>query len=390
MYKLQYWLPLVGSFRCPCRYILFFQLACAGLAAIAVGRLLGSVERRPLWGVGRDEVLPACLAAASLCTAIAGILIPGPETTRSVAGLVGGFVLVALAAVLVTLASRGAWWVVPWLSVLAAADLGWYGLSVVLQGTETCAAYAGVNVPPDPVVGRVVASKIPLDQSVSFIDNRMLLRGWHRVNGYAAMAPRRQLDYRTLPALRLAGVHLALTYPWVEKLVGRQGNGLRWVTLPGPLPHVRLVTRAIVSSDPAADIARIPLETAALVEQRVEISDGPPGVAEVLREAAGTLTIHVRCPSHQLLVVSEGFDPGWHAHVDAQEVPLLRVNGDFMGCVVGPGEHCISLAFQPASLAWGARLTVVGVLALTCLLIAGLVTPRDTPARPRLLPPETN
>ena len=46
----------------------------------------------------------------------------------------------------------------------------------------------------------------------------------------------------------------------------------------------------------------------------------------------------VATPTRQLLVVSESYHPGWQAAVDGVPQPVLRVNGDFLGCVVGPGK----------------------------------------------------
>ena len=75
----------------------------------------------------------------------------------------------------------------------------------------------------------------------------------------------------------------------------------------------------------------------------------------------------VTAPGRQLLVLSESYDEGWMATVGGHPVPVVRVNGDFLGCVVPAGTHQVALVFAPAHLAWGARVS------LGALLVAGLL-----------------
>jgi len=75
----------------------------------------------------------------------------------------------------------------------------------------------------------------------------------------------------------------------------------------------------------------------------------------------------VTVPGRQLLVLSESFDEGWTATVDGRPVRVMRVNGDFLGCVVPAGTHQVALVFAPAHLAWGARVSL-GALFVAALL----------------------
>ncbi len=54
----------------------------------------------------------------------------------------------------------------------------------------------------------------------------------------------------------------------------------------------------------------------------------------------------------------------------------LRVYGDFLGCLVGPGRHRVTLTFAPASAVYGLYATVIG-LALT-VVATTLIWPRPT------------
>ena len=58
---------------------------------------------------------------------------------------------------------------------------------------------------------------------------------------------------------------------------------------------------------------------------------------------------------------------------DGLPADILRVNGDFMGCVVEPGAHEVLLDFRPWSLRAGfalsgAGLAMLGVMALIAIL----------------------
>jgi uncharacterized membrane protein YfhO len=50
--------------------------------------------------------------------------------------------------------------------------------------------------------------------------------------------------------------------------------------------------------------------------------------------------------------------------VDGEIVPVVRVYGDFMGCVVERGEHRIEFEFAPASFRCGVWMSLAGLAAL--------------------------
>jgi hypothetical protein len=92
----------------------------------------------------------------------------------------------------------------------------------------------------------------------------------------------------------------------------------------------------------------------------------PPGSrsspADLARSAAGRLVVRAEGPG--LLVVGEGYDPGFSAHVDGRTAPVLRVNGDRMGVVLGAGTHRVVLTHRARGFRAG--------LALAALAAAGL------------------
>jgi hypothetical protein len=132
---------------------------------------------------------------------------------------------------------------------------------------------------------------------------------------------------------------------------------------------VRLVGKARASGDPARDLAAIDVESEALTARQVTLEGGPAGDATLVEDRPGRLRIEAQAPRRQLLIVSEAHDPGWQARVDGQVAPAERVNGDFLGCVVGPGRHTVEFTFAPPALRWG-RLLSGSATALALLLLA--------------------
>jgi len=84
--------------------------------------------------------------------------------------------------------------------------------------------------------------------------------------------------------------------------------------------------------------------------------------AELAREVGGRLEIRAEGPG--LLVVTEGFDPGWSGEVDERPTRLLRVNGGVMGVVLPPGTHRIVLSYRARGLVAGTLLATLAALGL--------------------------
>jgi hypothetical protein len=230
---------------------------------------------------------------------------------------------------------------------------------------------AATFVPPGPVDGRMVADLLRFDDPGPRWGNQFLLAGWYRADGYAGLEPQRRLDYRQLATLRVAGVRWVRRSKTSAAIAGLLDRDPKWREVPSPLPRVRLLTRVQVSDDPAHDLVRIPIETAALVDAPIDVPDGPrPGTATLIAERPGRWQIRTDCGSAQLLLVAESFHAGWRARVDGQDAPVVRVNGDFLGCRVGPGRKEVVLEFRPVSLWAGRIVTLAGIGLLLGLALA--------------------
>jgi hypothetical protein len=244
---------------------------------------------------------------------------------------------------------------------------------------------ASARTPPGKPDERVVASLIRFDQLGLRTGDLMTMSGWKRADGYAGLEPNQRLDYHELSALRTAGVRWVQRNPSTSSIVGLKDYNKHWMEVPSPLPYIRLVTQMRQSNNPAADIESICLETTALCEVPLCLPFSKPGTAVMADQRPSRLEIDVDCPAPQLLVVSESYHPGWKAHVDGAALDIYRVNGDFMGCVVGPGKRRVVMNFQPESLARGQHISFLGLcfLSLCFLGISSKPKPRTVENDPK-------
>jgi len=376
IYRVQRLMPLVGSFRFPCRYIMLFHLSVAVVSAIAFAALVRQ-HRRKQEAPWQDFVPLAVLVAFSVLAATAGLYLRRQPFIAPATAVLAGPLLIGSAALLVALAARGRHVALVGLVLLAAADLGFYGLSyAAYRHTERFDRYvAGVATPPALPGERVLANVLGFDEPGLRTGNQITLAGWHRTDGYAGLEPARRLDYRQLPALRVAGVRWVKRGERTDAIEGLNPHDDDWLEVPEPLPRIRLVSRVRPTADPAREITRIPIESTALVESPLDLPGGPPGKAALVAERPGRLQVRVDCPERQLLVVSESYHPGWRAEVDGHPRAVLRANGDFLGCVVGAGEHEVVLEFRPQSLRNGRLVSCLGLILMLISLAVPLFRP---------------
>jgi len=157
----------------------------------------------------------------------------------------------------------------------------------------------------------------------------------------------------------------AAATPRVSLFEVRRGVGSAWVVeslrrLPdetGLMEVLRAPTRHGV------DARREALATEADARGVALPPDSRSSPADLARVAGGRIVVRAAGPG--LLVLGEGFDPGFSAHVDGRAAPVVRVNGDRTGLVLPEGTHRVVLTHRVRGLGTG--------LALAALAAAGLV-----------------
>jgi len=105
----------------------------------------------------------------------------------------------------------------------------------------------------------------------------------------------------------------------------------------------------------------------------------PPGSrsseAVLARARRGRLVVRAAGPG--LLVVSEGWDPGWRAWIDRAPARVLRVNGDRLGVVLEEGAHRVVLRHRARGLDGGLALALLGAAGLVVALVRESVARRQ-------------
>jgi hypothetical protein len=254
-------------------------------------------------------------------------------------------------------------------------DLSVYGLSYSVYGrtVDLQQFVARSPHPPEPGAYRIAAVQTSDGLRAG---NRVLLAGSTRVDGYAGLEPAKRLDYQNASALRLAGTQ----WTWWPALA-KANSPAAWSPVEAPAPRVRLISK---TAPPAAlrDLATLHLD-AAVVEPEVQLDTTATGSATLAVDRDGLLVVDVQSDGQQLLATTESFHSGWQATADGRDVPVVRVNGDFLGCVLGPGAARVALEFRPASLRVGKILSWCGLGLWVCTLAVRLPLGRSRNCRDR-------
>ncbi len=349
-------LPVVGLFRCPSRAIVLFHLAAAVLAAVAFAELASLADRRQRlkWRQIRPLLL---LPLSSLLVALGTLAWVSLRPESALAPLISaprpalaGPWWISLATLSVLAAARGRRGALVLLVLLLAADQAVYGVEKMYR-----------RVPPLPlstIAGQELLPPGPSPWRTLGGTNLLVLNGQSRFDGYVGLKPRRVLDAADPQTLRVAGVG------WIQTEPG--GN---WQAVADPLPWARLLSQAVVSTDPRRDLSVIDPAAIALADRPLSLRGDAPGQVQVLSRRPGQIDLETSARSRQLLVIAESFHPGWSALVDGRPAPVQAVYGDFLGVVVEPGVQRVRFEYAPESLIYGRRLSRLGAL----LIVAGLL-----------------
>ncbi|NUR56701.1 MAG: YfhO family protein [Acidobacteria bacterium] len=85
----------------------------------------------------------------------------------------------------------------------------------------------------------------------------------------------------------------------------------------------------------------------------------------------GQLIARVDAPGTRVLAFTERFDDGWSATIDDVPARTVRVEEDFLGCIVTAGVHRVDLRFMPRSFVYGSIVSAIGVVLLAAVVAAG-------------------
>jgi len=105
------------------------------------------------------------------------------------------------------------------------------------------------------------------------------------------------------------------------------------------------------------------IRTSAILEKEPsEVIRGTPSddAAHIDIYKPNDITISVYTKDTGLLVLTDNYDPGWHAFIDGEETDIYRTNYTFRGVIVPYGEHVIRFIYMPQTFILGKAVTIVG------------------------------
>ena len=349
VYLLLAQLPVFGSFRAPARFILLLHFAMAIVSAAVFDDL------RDWMATGPDRrtrvVIAAIAGTVWVCAAVSvgGVIVGGGLPVKAAQSLT---VFAATGAVLV-LAVRGWRWAIVLLPIVAAADLGAWGYFYVWR--ERPASLARLTVRADRPPGPPGELVYLLEAS----NNSSVLAGYRIANAYVALSPRRAVEIDNPIAQRLAGVDWRRTQRDWERVDNR-------------MPRARIVHEVSVARrNVGRALSEIDLDRFVAVPMPIEVDAVQDADdVRVVTDRPGRLSIALRTSGRGVLVTTERYHEGWRGEsADGRPLTVVRVNGDFLGCVVGPGIAEVRLMFAPRSLRVGAWISA-GTLGLMLLAVA--------------------
>jgi hypothetical protein len=158
--------------------------------------------------------------------------------------------------------------------------------------------------------------------------------------------------------------------PDAELAVFENANALpRAYRVPGALrapPRLRAALRGMVGEDfdPRRHVLLEDPPRPLLRAARAGRAD-PAAIVEIESYEEERVVLRTRGRRAGVVVLTDAYDPGWKATLDAHPVSLLRANVAFRGVAVPPGEHVIEMRYRPATLRWGALLALAAAAGLS-------------------------
>ncbi len=83
--------------------------------------------------------------------------------------------------------------------------------------------------------------------------------------------------------------------------------------------------------------------------------------AQVTRYEPDRIEVDAQLPEDGVLVLGEIWYPGWRAMVDGEERPVEQIAGILRGVSLTEGTHQVVLVYDPTSVRWGVRLSLIGL-----------------------------
>ena len=300
-------MPIAGKFRFPSRYVQLMSLGLTLVSVLGFERLCQhtveetAVHRRR---VGDLTVIGGVLISF-VVTALA-FATRAQQVQENPVRVALGFAVFLVAGLLIVAASRGFRWALVLLPILAAADAGYYGIGYAIWGKSSNIQerLAADHFPEDPTDARLYGG-----------DFASTIAGRNRADGIDGLNPYQRLQYSDLNSLRASCVGWVfppdpsllsepawngdpVAPPILDVVPQLQKAADGWYRVPDPVAYARLVTSAVVSTNPGHDIEHIDVATTSLVMEPVDLENGASGEVSIVERRPGRLVLDTDTPGH--------------------------------------------------------------------------------------------
>jgi len=230
------------------------------------------------------------------------------------------------------------------------------------------------------------------------------------VRGYDAVAPKRYMDLfdrmedsarvslfwllekANAPLLDLLNVKYILTRQELGgrwKLVYQGGDGMNVYQNENVMPRAFVVHQAEYANSAQESLARLTdgrfdYRTTVILELEkepvttVRLPDEPaptPAEVQIVHYEPERVEIQARTSADGILVLTDGYDPGWQARLDGQPVETHVANHAFRAVALPAGEHQVTFLYNPPAFKIGAGISLAAcgsvAIAGVALLLAG-------------------
>lgn len=405
-----YWLlPGFGQVRAPARFVFVVDFALAALAALALDRFLGSLDRRArrtfetawrglLWFGGAAAIGGAVWAYLVIYQAQDGD--PTVFWRVSAAGSGVIFALLMLGAGLAWLQARRT-------GRLRRGWLAWLAVGLVFIDLASVGAYTDLGKKP-PTTGYdhpQIVEFLKNDPDFFRIDSRTdigdvwqpnlaLMAGLYDVNGvdnplvvadvvrYWEGSGGRSTQLYDLLGVRYVLGSKNVTLDWDKFSLAFDGDAtVNVYRNETAMPRAFVVHRAVVAAGHEDAWSRIhepefdPATTVILEGgQPLHVPAAEPAQVRVVRYESGMLEIEVDSPAEGYLVLSDPYYPGWRAEVNGEPAMIRRANYVFRAVAVPAGSQRVTMSYRPGTWLVGFGISTLTVLVL--LILAGIALAR--------------
>jgi hypothetical protein len=165
--------------------------------------------------------------------------------------------------------------------------------------------------------------------------------------------------------------------------VAYEDDRVRILASPAARTKAEFWSAADVYADQASVLAELKSRPESILgPPKLEASGLPPGFTGLQNPSAGPLLARVQqylpnevkvsdnAPASGIVVLKDVYSPDWHASLNGEGVPIVRVNGFARGVLIPhAGHYDVSFVYQPASFVkglWLAAATAGFLISIVC------------------------